>query len=228
MGNSSGEPAVLTVEAAYDRWAATYDGYDNPMVFAATQAMAALEGVAGADVVEFGCGTGRNLQLMADRGAASLTGLDLSDGMLARARARNPAFRLLRHDMREAAPVADASADLAVFCLTLEHVEDIARPVAEAARVLRPGGRLVAVEIHPFLAMSGIAAHFKDAAGEVRMPAFAHRFSDYVSAFVGAGLVITSCREWRPRDFAGPVPEKALKRGPDMPLAIEFQAVLPA
>jgi malonyl-CoA O-methyltransferase len=57
------------------------------------------------------------------------------------------------------------------------------------------------------------------------MPTYPHRFCDYLNAFAGAGLRLNACREWRPRDFGSPAPLKALKRGPDFPLVVEFSAV---
>jgi len=220
---TSSRSVFLPVAGAYDRWAAAYDGYDNPMVFAATQAVAALaKRVAGKDVFEFGCGTGRNLAALKAGGASSLAGCDLSQGMLDQARARDPGLRLLRHDMTQALPLGDGVCDLALFSLSLEHVGDLRAPLGEARRILRPGGAIAVIEIHPALSLAGLQAHFKDGAQEVRMPTFAHGFVDYLNAFAALGLRVASCREWRPRDFAGPVPEKALRRGPDHPLVVEF------
>ena len=72
----------LSVEAAYDRWAKAYDGYDNPMVFMAKHALT-QEDFTGLDcAVEFGCGTGRNLALLDRAGVGRVIGLDLSMEML--------------------------------------------------------------------------------------------------------------------------------------------------
>jgi len=214
---------LLPVPAAYDRWATSYDHDDNPMVFAARRVMAGLATTAsGLDVVEFGCGTGQNLSLLRQHGARSLCGCDLSAGMLAQARARDPALQLWQQDMAQPLPLPDATADLALFCLSLEHVAALAPPLAEARRVLRPGGRLAVMEIHPFMTLGGIGAHFRDAAGEVRMPSVPHRFADYLNDFAALGLRLLHCREWRPRDLGNDLPTKALKRGPDFPLLVEF------
>jgi len=218
------QSVFLPVAAAYDRWSSGYDSYENPMVFAAEQIVRGFTDVQGKDVVEPGCGTGRNLAALKALGARSVTGLDLSDGMLAKARARDPAFRLVRHDITQGLPLPDESADLVLFCLALEHIGDLAGVLREAARLLRPTGRIAIIEIHPFVSQGGTAAHFRDAAGEVRMPTFPHRFSDYLNALADAGLRVAACHEWRPRDFDAP-PEKALKRGPDFPLVVEFSAV---
>lgn len=214
----------LPVEEAYDRWSAGYDAYDNPMVFAAAQVVGGFADVAGLDVVELGCGTGRNLAALRDMGARSLTGCDLSQGMLDKARARDPRFTLFRHDLARPVPLPAACADLVLFCLALEHMAGLEAPLREAGRLLRPGGRVAVVEIHPFLSQGGVGAHFKDAGGEVRMPTVPHRFMDYLNAFAAAGLRVAACREWRPVDFGVPAPLKALKRGPEFPLVVEFSA----
>jgi len=78
------------------------------------------------------------------------------------------------------------------------------------------------IEIHPFLSLTGVGAHFHDGDVLVRMPTFPHRFCDYVDAARRVGLAIATCREWRPRDFDGETPAKVFKRGPNVPLLVEF------
>jgi malonyl-CoA O-methyltransferase len=221
--SSEPSPTRLTVAEAYNRWSAAYDDYPNSLVFAATRAVAALAPSArGLDVVEFGCGTGRNLELLKAGGAASLTGLDLSPGMLAKAEGRGLGADLRLHDMTQPAPLADACADLVLFVLTLEHIERPAAPLAEARRLLRPGGRIVVIEIHPFLSLGGLAAHFTLDGEAVEMPTFPHQFEDHLSAFAEASLKLDRCKEWRPRDLGADVPDRVRRRGEDVPLVVEF------
>jgi malonyl-CoA O-methyltransferase len=129
--------------------------------------------------------------------------------------------------MRQRIPhIADGSIDLVLFCLSLEHVEELQAPIDEALRIVRPrGGRIAIVEIHPFLSFSGVAAHFDDGDDEVRMPAFPHPFAAYLNAFAARNLRVT-CREWRPRDIGNPPQLQGLKRGPDFPLSVEFSICL--
>src|SRR4051812_8293433 len=90
MNDAPPRTVRLTVAQAYDRWSNAYDDYPNSLVFSASRVIAALTlGMAGQDVVEFGCGTGRNLEILKRGGAGALTGLDLSPGMLAKAAERN-------------------------------------------------------------------------------------------------------------------------------------------
>jgi ArsR family transcriptional regulator len=77
-----------------------------------------------------------------------VVGVDRSPEMLeaARRRARGLANVEFEEGVLEALPLADASVDLATLSLVLHYVPDPARALAEAARVLRPGGRLVVVD----------------------------------------------------------------------------------
>ena len=76
-----------------------------------------------------------------------VTGLDLSEGMLAEARRRlGPGVRLVQA-RAEALPVADASVDFLSMGYALRHVADLGVAFAEYRRVLRPDGRVLLLEI---------------------------------------------------------------------------------
>jgi ubiquinone/menaquinone biosynthesis C-methylase UbiE len=106
----------------------------------------------GRDVLEVGCGTGLLLRHMAAF-ARSARGVDLSPGMLERARARGL-------DVVEASatdlPFPDASFDVVCSFKVLAHVRDIHRAFAEMARVTRPGGHVIAELYNPF-SLRGLA-----------------------------------------------------------------------
>ena len=99
-------------------------------------------------VLDVGCGPGDLLAAMAreHRGWGALVGCDLSAGMIAEARAASTglAVRWFVADA-QALPLLDVSFDVVMACHMLYHVPDIDRAVVEAARVLRPGGRFLAV-----------------------------------------------------------------------------------
>lgn len=105
----------------------------------------ALEALAAARprrVLEVGCGWGALARMIEDRTAAEVVATDLSPRMVELARGQGLDARPA--DV-QALPFADASFDAAVAAWMLYHVPDLHRAVRELARVLVPGGVLVAV-----------------------------------------------------------------------------------
>jgi ubiquinone/menaquinone biosynthesis C-methylase UbiE len=111
----------------------------------------ALPEVSGKRVLDAGCGSGYYSAWLAERGA-EVVGVDASEEMIAEATDRHgdaATFRVA--DLREPLDAfEDGSFDLVVSQLALEHVEDWETPMAEFARLLAPGGRLVVSCDHPF------------------------------------------------------------------------------
>lgn len=104
-------------------------------------------------VLDLGCGEGQIARRLAGEGAEVL-GLDPTEALLeaARGRAGGPAYVRGR---AEAIPLAPASVDLVVMTLVLEHLDPIEPVLAEVARVLEPGGRMLVVMNHPLVQTPG-------------------------------------------------------------------------
>jgi ArsR family transcriptional regulator len=102
--------------------------------------------------VDLGTGTGRTLELFADRFERGL-GLDVNQTMLAYARANLNAKGLtnaqVRHGDIYALSLADRQADAIIMHQVLHFLSDPVLAIREAARVLAPGGRLVIVDFAP-------------------------------------------------------------------------------
>lgn len=98
------------------------------------------------DVLDLGCGTGTlAIALAAAPGGASVTGIDGDPEILELARRKEGSERVeLSEGLADALPFSDASFDRVVTSLLLHHLEPAVKRVAlaEAHRVLRPGGRL--------------------------------------------------------------------------------------
>ncbi|MCD6033382.1 MAG: SAM-dependent methyltransferase [Thermomicrobiales bacterium] len=99
------------------------------------------------DVLEIGVGTGRNFPFYAPD--VRLTGIDLTPAMLQQARDRAATLGIdadLRLGDAQALDLPDDRFDAVVMTLVLSGVPDIQRAIAEAHRVLRPGGRLLVLD----------------------------------------------------------------------------------
>lgn len=101
-------------------------------------------------VGDLGCGTGHVTEAIAPF-VGRVMAVDASREMLDAARARLAGHRnvVLRRGTLESLPLEDASLDAAMLALVLHHVPDPARVCAEAARVLKSGGRLVVADMLP-------------------------------------------------------------------------------
>jgi malonyl-CoA O-methyltransferase len=194
-------PANKTdVAAAYDRWAESYDTDPNQTRELAASVLRRQNlNLTGRTIVEIGCGTGRNTEWLVDH-AAAVIGVDFSAEMLnvAKSRVRSSRVRFIQHDLSASWPVADASADLVLDMLVLEHIEDLQPIYAEAARVLRPGGALFICELHPFRQMSGRRAEFLNKeTGEVeQVAAWVHQVSDFVKTGLTSGFELIDLDDW--------------------------------
>lgn len=98
----------------------------------------------GARVLDVGCGTGRAVAELADRDVAVI-GIDSDDRMLAMARARSPELDVRSVDATAPLPWAVASFDAYRADKVVHLFEAPGAALAEAARVLAPGGRIVLV-----------------------------------------------------------------------------------
>lgn len=111
-----------------------------------------LGDVAGADVVELGCGGAQCGVALAERGAA-VVGVDLSAAQLAHARelvaSRGADVHLLQADVTDLGMLPTDSFDLAVSSWAFQWVEDLDACFREARRLLRAGGRFVFSLPHP-------------------------------------------------------------------------------
>lgn len=170
----------------------------------------------GLRALDVGCGEGRFCRLLRERGVEAI-GLDPTEKLLLTARQRDPQgdYRLAG---AEALPFSDAEFDIVVSYLVLIDIPDFRTAIAEMARVLRPGGRLVVANL---TSMSTATYHlwWRDENGEklfwtvddymTERPAWAewrgirivnwHRpLSAYMQAFLANGLRLEAYDEPMP------------------------------
>jgi demethylmenaquinone methyltransferase / 2-methoxy-6-polyprenyl-1,4-benzoquinol methylase len=136
------------VRAMFDRIAPVYDAMNRVMTLGLDRRwrrLAAEVVQPGDRVLDAACGTG-DLALEAERRGGKVTGLDFSERMLERARAKSDSVEWVQGDVM-ALPYDEATFDAATIGFGIRNVSDLEGGLRELARVLRPGGRLAVLEI---------------------------------------------------------------------------------
>jgi demethylmenaquinone methyltransferase/2-methoxy-6-polyprenyl-1,4-benzoquinol methylase len=137
------------VRTMFDRIAPVYDAMNRVMTMGLDlrwRRLAAESVVRPGDrVLDGACGTGDLAVADKRAGAGHVVGLDFSERMLERARKKAP-LEWMQGDLL-ALPFDDASFDAMTVGFGVRNVADLPLALAEARRVLRPGGRLAILEI---------------------------------------------------------------------------------
>ena len=142
------DPDKLVMEKAYAHWAPVYDALCGPVFVSGRRAAASAAREVGGRILEIGVGTGLSFDDYDQ--TTEITGIDLSEPMIARARQRAASGRypfvkglavMDAHYLR----YEDATFDCVVGQFVITLVEDPERVLSECARVLKPGGQIILV-----------------------------------------------------------------------------------
>ena len=186
--------------------------------------------VAGLSVLDAGCGEGRSARHLARLGAR-VTAVDISSGMLDHARheeAREPlGIRYEQASFVDLRIFAGGAFDAVISIMALMDTPDLDNSLLEFARVLRPGGRLAFMILHPCFITPGsgkasdlsgrrallqVGRYFDEAPfvehwsfpggeahrSEFAVPRLSRTLARYVNGVVGAGLHLVGLEEPRP------------------------------
>lgn len=188
----------MNIQDAYSRWSDTYDSDRNltrDLDHRATRD--ALAGLRYQNIMELGCGTGKNTAFVAALGQRILA-LDFSPGMLRHAKAKinsDNVFFVVA-DLTKSWPCKDKAFELIVCNLVLEHIEDLDAVFAQVYRALKSGGQFFLSELHPFRQYKGTKANFRRDEEAIEIPAFTHHLSDFTESARANGLSLRVMKEW--------------------------------
>ena len=149
MSSQTGTLPPEGVRRMFDRIAPVYDSMNRLMTAGLDRRWRRETATAvvrpGDRVLDVCCGTG-DLALSAAQAGGKVTGLDFSEPMLERARAKSPELEWVSGDAL-ALPFADGSFDAVTIGFGLRNLAEADEGLQEMSRVLRPGGRLGILEI---------------------------------------------------------------------------------
>ena len=188
----------MRIQDAYTYWSTTYDSDRNltrDLDQLATEH--ALMGRTYQNVLEMGCGTGKNTALLT-RISQRILAIDFSSGMLKQAKAKIDSENVLftAADLTKPWPCKLETFQLVVANLVLEHIQDLSTIFFQASRVLTKGGLFFISELHPSRQYQGVQAVFRNEQGDVKVAAFVHHFSEFTNLAKQNGLLLRSMREW--------------------------------
>ncbi len=198
----------LRNEAAYDLWAATYDTALNSTTASDDVAFPPLWAhLKNSRVLEIGPGTGRHTLRLLQQGN-TVVGVDVSTGMLAKAKVRLQAHGLwdegkvkfIHGDVTQVPSqtiLEKGPFDAAVCALVVEHIADLHLFFGTVAQYLRNQSSIYLSEIHPSRAKKGRLAHFvsEKTGDEVWLEGSAHADEDYLRAAKAAGFALISAAD---------------------------------
>ena len=203
--------------AGYSRLGRSVAGLDGAAEWPSLRAMLPL--LRGARIVDLGCGFGWFCRWAREQGAASVSGIDVSEKMLARARAEtaDPAISYERAGL-ETLLLPERAYDLAYSSLAFHYLESLDRLLGRVHQALVPGGRLVCSVEHPIYTAPIRPSWITDAEGRKRWPIDSYQregarttdwlaagvvkhhrtITTYLNLLIGLGFILRRIEEWGP------------------------------
>jgi malonyl-CoA O-methyltransferase len=185
------------VKSAYDEWSQSYDQIENKTrdldLYAAQQT---LQSIDFKNVLELGCGTGKNTNWLQHR--AEVKAVDFSEGMLVNAREKifSPRVSFQKADISQQWQFGDTTFNLIMCNLVLEHIKDLQFIFSQARQYLAGQGYFFICELHPFKQYTGSRARYQNDCQTIEPECFTHNVSDYFNAGKENGFVCTQLSEW--------------------------------
>jgi ubiquinone/menaquinone biosynthesis C-methylase UbiE len=188
----------MNIKEAYQEWSEQYDTNENKTRDLEALALrSVLSTIKFQNVLEFGCGTGKNT-VWFEQNAQQLIAADFSEAMMAKAAQKivtsNVEFVIA--DINKPWNFTADKFDLISFSLILEHVESIDEIFNKSNNVIQTGGFLYIGEFHPFKQYAGSKARYTTSEGEQIVTCFTHNVSDFTEAAKKYNFSLLVLEEW--------------------------------
>lgn len=234
----------------YDKTIKDEDSYQNKVIYPNLSRW--LDNLRDKKAIDVGCGQGFFSRVMANNGAI-VTGVDSAGSLIAIAKKESKNIKYVKADARNLSFAKTGEFDLALCVLSLQNMENLKMALGEISRVLKPGGRLIAVLNHPvfripqetswgfdeekkiqyrridsYLSSSKIKIDMRpsEKIKKVYTYSFHHSLQDYMKALNSSSLAIVKLEEWisHKKSEIGPRAKAEDKARKEIPLFLAFEA----
>jgi ubiquinone/menaquinone biosynthesis C-methylase UbiE len=191
--STPGGSVLISAAEGYERWAATYDSFPNPLLAREERHLLSLLGdLSGKTILDLACGTGRWLEILLRRGAAIGVGIDCSPSMLRSARQKRSVSSRLAHATCEMLPLRAQSFDLAVCSFAVGHIRELGHLVRELAWVMKPGADVFVTDLHPDAYARGWRVGFREREVSFQIDMLPRAAEQISAVFTAEGFALVS------------------------------------
>jgi len=185
---SSEKPVV----EAYDIWSGSYDLQPGNLMLDLDEIIftSLLKNIDLADkeIADIGCGTGRHWQKLYKQSPASLTGYDVSAGMLNQLKKKFPLAKTHHITDNLLGDVPTGSVDCIISTLTIAHIENMDEVIAAWERILKKDGDIIITDFHPATLAKGGQRSFSHENKTLSVKNYVHPLADVKRTFLQYGL----------------------------------------
>jgi ubiquinone/menaquinone biosynthesis C-methylase UbiE len=188
-------------EDAYDLWSQNYDEQPgnlmldlDEIIFSELLKEINIENKVVADI---GCGTGRHWEKIFNGHPESLTGFDVSEGMLNKLKEKFPSSTVKKISDNIFRREPDNYYDVIISTLTIAHIENVSEAISAWSRILKKGGDIIITDFHPALLAHGGKRTFKVDEHQFAVTNFVHSVDAINNLLRAADLFIINKIEKR-------------------------------
>ncbi|MXV17687.1 class I SAM-dependent methyltransferase [Hufsiella ginkgonis] len=157
------KPGAAVVEKsageAYDLWSESYDFQSGNLMLDLDEKLSSgfisRVDLTGKHVADIGCGTGRHWPKLFERMPRSVTGFDVSPGMLEKLKNKFPLAKVRHIENDLLLDTPDGSFDVIVSTLTMAHIPGIEAALGAWCRIAKPDAEIVITDFHPEILENG-------------------------------------------------------------------------
>lgn len=184
---------------AYDIWSVNYDDQPGNLMLDLDDTLFSnlLQGLdlANKQVADIGCGTGRHWDKLLKHKPESLTGFDVSAGMLKRLEQKFPMAQTYQITDNLFTDVPDQSYDTIISTLTVAHIKNIEEALQAWCRILKPGGDIIITDFHPGTLAYGGKRTFKHHDTQIVVQNYVHQLAEIKEIMLNNNFTLVAQEE---------------------------------